>query len=57
MPRKLERDLGRYRNAEPAELTRAARRWLGPSSRVALSVVPHGRVDLALTGSSAVSVS
>ncbi|HXG54630.1 MAG TPA: pitrilysin family protein [Vicinamibacterales bacterium] len=53
----FDRDLARYRNAEAPELTRAARQWLAQASRVALSVVPHGRLDLALAGSSAVSVS
>jgi zinc protease len=53
----FDRDLARYRNAQAAELTRVARQWLPHASRVALSVVPRGRLDLALTGSSPVSVS
>ncbi|MEO6212801.1 MAG: pitrilysin family protein [Vicinamibacterales bacterium] len=52
----FDRDLSRYREAQAADLTRAARQWLPHAARVALSVVPHGRVDLALTDSSPVSV-
>ena len=53
----FDKDLARYRNATAAGLTRVARQWLPHASRVALSVVPLGRGDLALTGSSPVSVS
>jgi zinc protease len=53
----FDRDLARYRNAQASELTRAARRWLRRDTRVALSVVPNGRAELALPDSSAVSVS
>ena len=53
----FDKDLGRYRSATAAGLTRVARQWLPHASRVALSVVPLGRGDLALTGSSPVSVS
>ena len=42
-PAFFDRDLARYRKATAADLTRAAVAWLGPSSRVALSVVPRGR--------------
>ena len=52
----FDRDLARYRNAGRADLTRAAAEWLQTSMRVALSVVPRGRPELALPGSSAVSV-
>ena len=55
-PAFFDRDLARYRNATAADLTRAAIAWLGPSSRVALSVVPRGRPELALPGSAPVSV-
>ena len=55
-PAFFDRDLARYRNATAADLTRAAVAWLGPSSRVALSVVPRGRPELALPGSAPVSV-
>ena len=53
----FDRDLARYRNATAQDLTRAAREWLEYEHRVVLSVVPHGRQDLALHGSNAVSVS
>ena len=56
-PSFFDRDLARYRNADSAGITRAARSWLRPEGRVAISVVPRGRADLALEGSSPVSVS
>jgi zinc protease len=55
-PAFFDRDLARYRNAGAADLTRAASAWLAASARVALSVVPHGRSELALPGSAPVSV-
>jgi zinc protease len=55
-PSFFERDLGRYRQADAAGLLRASRRWLGRHQRVTLSVVPLGRQDLALDGSSPVTV-
>jgi zinc protease len=51
------RDLARYRVVTAAKMRRAASQWLGPSSRVILSVVPKGRVALALTASEPVVVS
>jgi zinc protease len=56
-PSFFDRDLARYRAADAAGLTEAARSWLKPETRVTLSVVPRGRLDLALEGSSPVSVS
>ncbi len=56
-PTFFDRDLARYRNADAAGLTRAARTWLRPEGRVALSVVPLGRPELALEGSTRVTVS
>ena len=53
----FERDLARYRQADAARLTAAARQWLGRAQRVALSVVPRGRPELALEGSAPVAVS
>jgi zinc protease len=53
----FDRDLARYRKATARDLTRASREWLGYDRRVVLSVVPHGRGELALPGSRAVSVS
>ena len=56
-PNFFDRDLARYRQATAADITRAARQWLQSAGRVALSVVPRGRADLALAGSRAVTVS
>ena len=56
-PSFFDRDLARYRAADAAGLTDAARGWLKQETRVTLSVVPRGRLDLALEGSSPVSVS
>jgi zinc protease len=50
-------DLARYRNATPETVRNAAERYLSANRRVALSVVPKGHEALALSGSSAVSVS
>jgi zinc protease len=55
-PAFFDRDLARYRNAGAADLTRAASAWLAASTRVALSVVPRDRPELALPGSAPVSV-
>jgi hypothetical protein len=56
-PGYFEKDLERYRAATTEQLRRAAAKWLQPKTKVVLSVVPRGRVALALTGSQAVSVS
>ncbi len=48
------RDLQRYREATPASVTSAARNTLLEAPRVALSVVPRGRLDLALPDSTKV---
>jgi zinc protease len=56
-PGYFERDLKRYRSATPSLLREAAARYLKPSRRVMLSVVPRGRVALALTDSRPVTVS
>jgi zinc protease len=56
-PGYFERDLARYRSATPSALREAAAKHLKPSRRVVLSVVPRGRVALALSGSRPVSVS
>jgi zinc protease len=53
----FERDLARYQRASADGLRRAAATWLRPHARIALSVVPRGRVDLALAGSGAAEVS
>ena len=56
-PGYLSRDLDRYRRATPASLRAAAQEVFGNRGRVALSVVPSGRVELALGGSVPVEVS
>jgi len=56
-PGYFERDLERYHHVTPAAMRRAAREWLRPDGRVVLSVVPRGRVALALGDSQRVAVS
>jgi zinc protease len=56
-PGYFEKDLERYRTATPAALRVAAEEHLKPSRRIVLSVVPRGRVALALPGSSPIAVS
>ena len=53
----FDRDLDRYRHVTPQRMQSAAGRVLAPHARIALSVVPRGRADLALPGSAPVSVS
>ncbi len=53
----FDEDLARYQNATPEGIRRAAVNWLPLDSAVRLSVVPRGRVDLALPGSAPVTVS
>ena len=55
-PAFFDRDLARYRSANAAGLTRAANTWLAAAQRVALSVVPRGKPELALDGSVPVAV-
>jgi zinc protease len=56
-PAYFTRDLERYRAATPAALKDAAAAHLKPNGRVMLSVVPRGRLALALSGSQPVAVS
>jgi zinc protease len=56
-PGYFEKDLERYRSATTLQLRTAAARWLKPDRRVVLSVVPRGRLGLALAGSQPVTVS
>ena len=56
-PNFFERDLDRYRTARAATLQQTAAQWLRPEARVVLSVVPRGRMALALTDSQPVVVS
>jgi zinc protease len=53
----FETDLERYRTATAEAIQRAVGRWLQPTGRVVLSVVPMGRAALALEGSRPVAVS
>jgi zinc protease len=53
----FDRDLERYRRVTPQAMQSAAQRMLRPDARIALSVVPRGRVALALSGSEPVSIS
>jgi zinc protease len=56
-PGYFAQDLLRYRSATTASLRDAAARYLSSSGRITLSVVPRGRVGLALSSSRAVAVS
>jgi zinc protease len=56
-PGYFAQDLLRYRSATRASLRDAAAQHLASSGRITLSVVPRGRVGLALSGSHAVAVS
>jgi len=53
----FQQDLERYRNATPQALRAAAAQYLLPQGRVVLSVVPRGRVGLAIEASQPVAVS
>ena len=53
-PGYFDRDLHRYRQATPASVAQATRRALVGAPRVAVSVVPRGRLDLALPDSTKV---
>lgn len=54
-PDYFERDLARFRQLTPADISRAARTWLGADARVILSIVPQGRPELGLPASTTVS--
>jgi zinc protease len=56
-PDYFERDLERYADATASELQHAAAEWLRPEGRVLLSIVPRGRMALALSESQPVAVS
>lgn len=56
-PGYFEQDLRRYRSATSTLLRQAAAKHLPPARRVVLSVVPKGRLALALPGSRPVTVS
>jgi zinc protease len=56
-PDYFERDLARYQQATATSLQNAAARYLEPARRVTMSIVPRGRVDLAMPDSTPVEVS
>ena len=56
-PGYFDTDLDRYRTATAERLRAAAVTYLRPAARIVLSVVPRGRVALALAGSRPVTVS
>ncbi len=47
-PGAAERDLARYRALTPADVQRAAQRYLHGRNRVIISIVPEGRTELAV---------
>jgi len=53
-PGYFDRDLERYRTATPTSVGAACRRYVAGQPRVAVSIVPKGRLDLALPGSTKV---
>jgi zinc protease len=53
-PDGFAQDLARYRQVTTSSLREAAARYLNHARRVALSIVPKGRVELALPGSNPV---
>jgi len=53
----FDQDLGRYTTVTADSLRQTAARWLTPSGRVLVSVVPRGKASLALDGSVAADVS
>lgn len=53
-PDSFDEDLARYLAPTPSALRSAVRSWLDPARALALSIVPRGRADLALPGSSPV---
>jgi zinc protease len=56
-PTYFDRDLERYRAVSKSSLQQAVARFLDPSRRVTLSIVPHGRLDLAIPDSTRAVVS
>jgi len=56
-PSYFDRDLERYRIVTPASMRRTVARYLDPSARVTLSIVPRGRAHLAAPRSEPTSVS
>jgi zinc protease len=55
-PSYFDRDLARYRTVSPASMRQAVDTYLDPDKRVTLSIVPHGRAQLAAPRSEPTSV-
>jgi zinc protease len=55
-PAFFDRDLERYFAVTRDTIRAGVRRWLDPSARVTLSVVPRGRADLAIPDSTMAAV-
>jgi zinc protease len=47
-PEYFEEDLARQRAVTPAAMSAAAKRWLDPQRAIVLSIVPSGRIELAV---------
>jgi zinc protease len=56
-PGYFDQDLARYRAVTPLQMAAAVRQWIVHAPRVALSLVPRGRRELALSDATEVSVS
>jgi zinc protease len=56
-PSYFDRDLERYRVVTPDSMQAAVARYLDPSSRVTLSIVPRGRPELAAPDAETIAVS
>jgi zinc protease len=56
-PGYFDRDLARYQTVTRTSIQQAVRRYLDPIRRVTLSIVPRGRLDLAIPDSMAAVVS
>ncbi len=56
-PDYLAQDVARYARATREGVAAAVARWLDPAARIALSIVPAGAADRALTGSAPVGAS
>ena len=56
-PDYFDRDLARYQQANGPSLQEAVARYLDPDRRITMSIVPRGRIDLAIPDSAPVDVS
>ena len=53
----FDRDLARYQDTTGPSLREAVARYLEPGRRITMSIVPRGRIDLAIPDSTPVDVS